>query len=67
MRKVELHMDALIAIIVVFILCFSAVLFQRYQYSDLLQDNVDLTWDNENLKVNLDYTSSKLEECNKLK
>ena len=63
MKKFQLHLDAVIALIVVFVLIFSVILFQRYQYSKLLQDNIDLAWDNENLTVNLDYTSTLLDRC----
>jgi hypothetical protein len=62
-KKIELHLDALITIIVVFVLAFSFVLYQRYQYSDLLQENIDLSWDNEKLKVNLIVETSLLDEC----
>lgn len=67
MKKVEIHKDAVIAIIVVFIFSFSFILYQRYQYSDLLQENVDLTWDNANLQANLDFNIAELDECRKVK
>ena len=40
-RKIELHMDALIVIVVLFVSAVCFIAFQRYQYSDLLQDNVE--------------------------
>lgn len=64
MKKFELHLDALITIIVVFSLVVSFILFQRYQYSVLLQENIDLTWDSENLKVDLELTNRSLVRCN---
>ena len=67
MKKIELHLDALITIIVVFILAISFIIFQRYQYSDVLQENIDLTWDNEKLKVNLISETSLLDKCKKRK
>ena len=63
MKKIELHLDALITIIVVFILAISFILFQRYQYSDVLQENIDLNWEHENLKVNYDFQSGLLAAC----
>lgn len=66
MKKVEIHKDAVIAIIVVFIFSFSFILYQRYQYSDLLQENVDLTWGNANLQAELDFNIKKLDECHKV-
>jgi len=62
-KKFELHLDALITIIAVFVLVFSFVLYQRHQFSDLLQENVDLTWDNEILKASLDYKTAQFEDC----
>ena len=63
MKKFELHLDALIIIIVVFVLASSFMLYQRYQFSDVLQKNIDLTWDNEKLKVDLVLATSSLDKC----
>ena len=63
MKKIELHLDALITIIVVFVLAVSFLLYQRHQYADVLQKNIDLIWENEKLKVNLTLESSLLEDC----
>ena len=63
MKKIELHLDALITIIVVFVLASSFILYQRYQFSDVLQENIDLTWENEKLKVNLILETNLLDGC----
>ncbi len=63
MKKIELHLDALFTIIVVFVLAISFLLFQRYQYSNVMQENIDLTWENEKLKVNLIWEISLLDKC----
>ena len=63
MKKIELHLDALITIVVVFVLAIGFLLFQRYQYADVLQKNIDLTWDNETLKVDLVLKTSLLDKC----
>ena len=63
MKKIELHLDALITIIIVFVLATSFILYQRYQFSDVLQENIDLTWDNEKLKVDLIWETSLLDKC----
>ena len=63
MKKIELHLDALITIAVVFVLAISFLLFQRYQYSNVLQENIDLTWENEKLKVDLIWETSLLDKC----
>jgi len=66
-KKFELHLDALITIAVVFVLAIGFLLFQRYQYADVLQKNIDLTWDNETLKVDLVLKTNLLDKCNNLK
>ena len=63
MKKIELHLDALISIVVVFVLASSFILFQRHQYSKVLQENIDLAWENENLKVNHILVTSLLDKC----
>ena len=63
MKKIELHLDALITIVVVFVLAISFLLYQRYQYADVLQKNIDLTWDNEKLKVDLVVETNLLDKC----
>ena len=62
-KKIELHLDALITIVVVFVLAISFLLYQRHQYSDVLQENIDLTWENEKLNVNLIWETSLLDKC----
>ena len=63
MKKFELHLDALITIIIVFVLAVGFILYQRYQYSVVLQENIDLTWENEKLKVDLIVEKSLLDKC----
>ena len=63
MKKIELHLDALITIVVVFVLAISFLLYQRYQYADVLQKNIDLTWENEKLKVDLVVETNLLDKC----
>lgn len=62
-RKFEIHLDALIVVIVVFALAAAFLIYQRYQYSNLLQENVDLVWENSNLEANLVLMTSQLEKC----
>lgn len=63
MRKFELHLDALIAIIVVFVLVVGFLLHQRHQYSVLLQANIDLAWEQAHLEVNYEHTTALLDSC----
>jgi hypothetical protein len=39
-RKVELHMDAMIVIVLLFVAAVGFIVYQRHQYSDLLRDNL---------------------------
>jgi hypothetical protein len=39
-RKVELHMDALGIIVLLFAAAVAFIAYQRHQYSDLLKDNL---------------------------
>lgn len=63
MKKFELHLDALITLIAVFLLAFGFILYQRYQYSDLLQENVDLLWEKSNLEAENAVKTSLINKC----
>ena len=43
-RKVELHVDALVAIALLIVAAAGFIAYQRHHYSDLLQDNVERQW-----------------------
>ena len=65
-KKITLNLDAAIVIILVFIVSFGFNLYQRYQYSQVFQENMDLRWDNQNMKINWDQfkdTKTALEKC----
>jgi hypothetical protein len=62
-KKFELHMDALIAIVAVFALAVSFLIYQRHQYADLLQENVDLTWENSSLEADLVRMTARFDAC----
>jgi len=63
MKKFEFHLDALITVIVAFILAIIFILYQRHQFSEVFQKNIDLTWDNETLKVDIELKSRMLASC----
>ena len=63
MKKLELHMDALIAMFAVLALVIAFLVFQRYQYSNLLQENVDLLWENSTLEANLVFMTTQIDKC----
>lgn len=39
-RKVELHLDALIVIVLLFAAAVAFIVYQRHQYSSLLEENI---------------------------
>jgi len=63
MRKFELHMDALVVMVGVLVLAIAFLLYQRYQYSDLLQENVDLAWKNSSLEAELVMKTAQIDAC----
>ena len=62
-RRLHIHLDAAIVLVLVLIASFSFNLYQRYQYSRLLQAYIDLEWDAQNTMINLGYVTGKLEQC----
>jgi len=42
MKKIGLHIDAIVVIVIVFTASFGFNLYQRYQYSDLLKEHIAL-------------------------
>jgi hypothetical protein len=63
MKKFEFHLDALITVVVVFVLAVGFIVYQRHQFSEVLQENIDLTWEVETLKVDLQRNATLLEAC----
>jgi len=63
LKKFELHLDALIAVVVVLILAGGFIVYQRFQYAEAMQDNVDLTWEVETMKVDLQTMAVRLDAC----
>lgn len=63
MRKFELHLDALVTAVVVFVLAASFIVYQRHQYAEVLQENIDLTWEIETLKADLQINAARLDAC----
>jgi len=63
MRKFDLHLDALIAIVLVFVLAASFIVYQRQQYAEVMQENIDLIWEVETMKADLQINAARLEAC----
>ena len=66
MKKFELHLDALIVIFVVFALAIAFLLYQRHQYSIVMQENIDLLWENSSYEANLVLMTTRLDNCKSL-
>lgn len=43
-KKIGVHVDALVAIALVLVSAFGFIAWQRVEYSDLLQDNINRQW-----------------------
>jgi hypothetical protein len=63
MRKFDLHLDALIAIVLVFVLAAGFIVYQRQQYAEVMQENIDLIWEVETMKADLQINAARLEAC----
>ena len=63
MKKFDLHLDALIAIVLVFVLAVGFIVYQRQQYAEVMQENIDLIWEVETMKVDLQINAARLEAC----
>lgn len=63
MKKFELHLDAIVVVVVVFALAVAFLLYQRHQYSIVMQENLDLVWENSELEVNLALMTSRWSSC----
>lgn len=66
MKKFELHLDALIVVFVVFALAIAFLLYQRHQYSVVMQENIDLLWENSSLEANLVLMTAQIDNCKSL-
>jgi hypothetical protein len=64
MKKFILHIDALVVLILVFSISLSFNFYQRYQYSDLLQDHIKLQVDTQKKDFSLSFMEVNLKKCN---
>ena len=61
MKNFELHLDALITVAVVFTLAVGFLLYQRHQYSVVMQEHIDLVWEIVTLEADLVLNATVLE------
>ena len=62
-KQFTLNLDALLLIAFIFLLAAGFINYQRSQYTDLLEEHVQLQWRAQNLDVNVVYFRTKFERC----
>ena len=63
MKKIELHIDALIVIIILFILSFGFGFYQHHQYSSLLAEHNRLQTTHLGMELSLSVKEALLKKC----
>ena len=63
-KQFTLNLDALLAISIIFLLAFGFIGYQRYQYSNLLEEHVQLQWNTQDLEINVKLLKAQLDQCN---
>lgn len=63
MQKIGLHIDAMIVIVILFMASFGLNLYQRYQYSDLLEAHSGLQMNQLGMDFSLSVHKALLEKC----
>ncbi len=63
MKKITLHYDALITVLILFIASFSFNFYQRYQYSDLLHEHIAIQKNRLTMELSLAMLESSLDKC----
>lgn len=62
-KKIALHVDALVALALVFVVSFGFNLYQRVQYQSLLTEHVQLQWKAQDAEINWKVASGQLKKC----
>ena len=62
-KQFVLHLDALIIIIAIFATSLGINLYQRFQYSSLLEDYVEAETKAQDMEINWNYVKVLLERC----
>lgn len=63
MKRIYLHMDATIVIILLFLLSFGMNFYQRYQYSDLLKAHLELQVSALRMEYSVSFMKASLDKC----
>ena len=64
MKKYTLNLDAIIIIVILFVLCISANIFQRKLHGDLHKENIALISQLTNTQLELINNKASLKKCN---
>ena len=63
MKKLALHTDALVVIVIIFITSLGFNIYQRYQYSDLLEEHIGLQFQVLTLELGTTMKDARLKKC----
>ena len=63
-RKLEVHYDFVIMVVLCLVMSVAFNIYQRYQYKDLLGQHTALQWKSQDLEINQGLNLRKLEACN---
>jgi hypothetical protein len=63
-KHFTLNLDALLVITIIVLLTFGFIIYQRNQYSDLLEEHVQLQWLAQDMEINIKSLKAKLKQCN---
>ena len=63
MKKYILHLDAIIVVFILFVLCISANIIQRKLHGDLHKENIALISQLTNTQLELIDSKSSLKQC----
>ena len=64
-KKVSIHLDAVITIVLIFLISFGFNLYQRYQFRDLLNEYGEAETKAQDMEVNWKYVKALLAQCKK--
>ena len=64
-KKVSIHLDAVLGIVLIFIISFGFNLYQRYQFMDLLKEYGEAETKAQDMEVNWKYVKTLLVQCKK--
>ena len=62
-KHFTLNLDALLVITIIFLLAFGFIIYQRNQYSDLLEEHAQLQWLAQDMEINTNLLKEKLKKC----